>query len=437
MDPTTIGLIGMGLMLLLILLHVPIGVAMGVAGVATFGMIRGDLTPALTLFGTETVGKVGSTELAVIPLFLLMGSFATVGGLSSDLYRIAQALFGHVRGGLAVATIGGCAGFGAICGSSVATATTMTRIALPEMMKRNYSERLATGSIAAGGTLGMLIPPSIILVLYGVLTEQFVKTLFVAALLPGLLAVALHVLTILILVRRNPDLAAAGDRQPWSESLRALRDGWTAILLMIVVTGGIYAGVFSVNESASVGAFLAFLIALLRRRLTWPGFWAALRETAATTSMIYLMTIGASIFTYAVTISGLPEVIVTGIRDTGLPGIWVVILLMIMYLILGSIFETISSMVITIPFVYPLILGYGYDPIWWGILTVMVIEIGMITPPIGMNVFVMKAMLPRTRLSTIYAGVAPFIVADLIRLGLLIAFPAVSLALVNLFNLPH
>ena len=437
MEPTTIGLIGMGLMLLMILLHVPIGVAMGVAGVATFGMIRGNLAPALTLFGTETVGKVGSTELAVIPLFLLMGSFATVGGLSSDLYRIAQAFFGHVRGGLAVATIGGCAGFGAICGSSVATATTMTRIALPEMRRFGYREETATGVIAAGGTLGIMIPPSIILVLYGVLTEQFVKTLFVAALLPGLLAVGLHVLTILILVRRNPALAAAGEKQPWSESLRALRNGWTAVLLMIVVTGGIYAGIFSVNESAAVGAFLAFLIALLRGRLTWPGFWAALRETAATTSMIYLMTIGASIFTYAVTISGLPEVIVNGIRDTGLPGIWVVLLLMVMYLILGSIFETISSMVITIPFVYPLILGYGYDPIWWGILTVMVIEIGMITPPIGMNVFVMKAMLPRTSLSTIYAGVGPFIVADLIRLGILIAFPAVSLALVNLFNLPH
>ncbi|CUH63088.1 Neu5Ac permease [Thalassovita gelatinovora] len=437
MEPHIIGLLGLGLMLLLILMHVPIGVAMGVAGVATFGMIRGNLAPAMTLFGTETVGKVGSAELAVVPLFLLMGSFATVGGLSSDLYRIAHALIGHVRGGLAVATIGGCAGFGAICGSSIATATTMTRIALPEMMKRNYSERLATGSIAAGGTLGMLIPPSIILVLYGVLTEQFVKTLFVAALIPGLLAVSLHVFAILILVRRNPDLAMAGTRQPWSEFVQALRQGWAAVVLMFVVTGGIYAGVFSVNESASVGAFLAFLIALLRGRLTRRGFWQALQETAATTSMIYLMTIGASIFTYAVTISGLPELMVNGIRDTGLPGIWVVVLLMVMYLILGSIFETISSMVITIPFVFPLILSYGYDPIWWGVLTIMVIEIGMITPPIGMNVFVMKAMLPKTKLSTIYAGVAPFIVADLVRLGLLIAFPALSLFLVNLFNLPH
>ncbi|MCW1935044.1 TRAP transporter large permease [Pararhodobacter zhoushanensis] len=437
MEPYTIGLIGMGVMLLLILLHVPIGVAMGVAGVATFGMIRGNLTPALTLFGVETVSKVGSSELAVIPLFLLMGSFATVGGLSADLYRIAYALIGHIRGGLAVATIGGCAGFGAICGSSVATASTMTRIALPEMMKRNYSERLATGSIAAGGTLGMLIPPSIILVLYGVLTEQFVKTLFVAALIPAVLAVALHVITILILVRRNPDLASTGERQPWSELGRALRSGWTAVALMIVVTGGIYAGIFSVNESAAVGAFLAFLIALFRGRLTLKGFWSALQETAATTPMIYLMTIGASIFTYAVTISGLPEMLVDGIRDTGLPGIWVVVLLMIMYLILGSIFETISSMVITIPFVFPLILSYGYDPIWWGVLTVMVIEIGMITPPIGMNVFVMKAMLPKTKLSTIYAGVAPFIVADILRLAILVAFPALSLFLVNMFNLPR
>ncbi|WP_417626742.1 TRAP transporter large permease [Pararhodobacter aggregans] len=437
MEPYLIGLLGMGVMFALIVLHVPIGVAMGIAGVATFGLIRGDLGPALTLFGTETVSKVSSAELAVIPLFLLMGSFATVGGLSADLYRIAYALIGHIRGGLAVATIGGCAGFGAICGSSVATATTMTRIALPEMMKRNYSERLATGSIAAGGTLGMLIPPSIILVLYGVLTEQFVKTLFVAALLPGLLAVVLHIVTIMILVRLKPELASTGDKQPWIETLRALRDGWTAVLLMAAVSGGIYAGIFSVNESAAVGAFLAFLIALLRRRLSWPRFWSALQETAATTSMIYLMTIGASIFTYAVTISGLPRLIVAGIQDTGLPGIWVVMLLMVMYLILGSIFETISSMVITIPFVFPLIVGYGYDPIWWGVLTVMVIEIGMITPPIGMNVFVMKAMLPRTKLSTIFAGVAPFIAADILRLGILIAFPALSLFLVNLFNLPR
>ncbi|GAB5461511.1 TRAP transporter large permease [Hoeflea alexandrii] len=437
MDPATIGLLGMALMLLLIFIHVPIGVAMGISGVLTFGLIRGSFGPALSLFGTETVSKIASLELSVVPLFLLMGAFATFGGLSADLYRIAYAFIGHVRGGLAIATIGGCAGFGAICGSSIATATTMTRVALPEMMNRKYSERLATGSIAAGGTLGMLIPPSIILVLYGVLTEQFVKTLFVAALIPAVLAVGLHIVTIMILVRRNPALAPEGDVLPWSEGWKALKNGWAAVILMIVVTGGIYAGIFSVNESAAVGAFLAFVIAVARRRLSWRGFWAALRDTAATTSMIYLMIIGASIFTYAVTLSGLPEIIVNGIRDTGLPGIWVVILLMVMYLILGAIFDTISSMVITIPFVFPLILSYGYDPVWWGILTVMVIEIGMITPPIGMNVFVMKAMLPDTKLGTIYAGVGPFILADVIRLAILIAFPALSLMLVDFWDLPR
>lgn len=437
MEPHIIGLIGMALMLGMIFLHVPIGVAMGLAGVFTFGMIRGNFAPALTLFGTETVGKVASMELAVVPLFLMMGAFATVGGLSADLYRIAHAFIGHVRGGLALATIGGCAGFGAVCGSSIATATTMTRVAMPEMRKRRYSERLSTGSIAAGGTLGMLIPPSIILILYGVLTEQFVKTLFVAALVPALMAVVIYMLTIWIIVRRNPELAPPGEALPWREAWAALAQGWAAILLMIVVTGGIYSGVFSVNESAAVGAFLSFLIALFRGRLSMRGFWEALRDTAATTSMIYLMIIGASIFTYAVTISGLPEMIVRAIQGTGLPGIWVVVLLMLMYVVLGSIFDTISSMVITIPFVFPLILGYGYDPIWWGILTVMVIEIGMVTPPIGMNVFVMKAMLPRTTLRTIYAGVMPFLIADVIRLGLVIAFPALALWLVDAFALPR
>lgn len=437
MEPHIIGLIGLAAMLGMIFLHVPIGVAMGLAGFVTFGLIRGNFEAAATLFGTETIGKVASTELAVVPLFLLMGAFATVGGLSAELYRIAHALIGHVRGGLAIATIGGCAGFGAICGSSIATTTTMTRVALPEMMARGYAERLATGSIAAGGTLGMLIPPSIIFVLYGVLTETFVKTLFVAALIPAVLAVALHWVTIMILVRRAPDAAPAGLRASWAETRAAFGSGWAAVILMISVTGGIYAGVFSVTESASVGAFLAFLIALARGRLTRARIWEALRETASTTSMIYLMIIGASIFTYSVTLSGLPEMIVSGIRGLELPGVWVIVMLMVMYLILGAIFDTISSMVITIPFVFPLVLSYGYDPIWWGVINVMVIEIGMITPPIGLNVFVMKAMLPKTKLGTIYAGVTPFILADILRLGILIAAPGLALWLVDLWDLPR
>ncbi len=437
MEGSTIGLLGLGLMLLMIFAHVPIGVAMGLAGLLTFGMIRGDFMAAASLVSTETVDRVASTELAVIPLFLLMGAFATIGGLSADLYRVAYAFVGHMRGGLAVATIGGCAGFGAICGSSVATTATMTKVSLAEMVRRNYSERLATGSIAAGGTLGMLIPPSIIFVLYGVLTEQFVKTLFVAALVPAVLAVALHVATIAIVVRIRPEAGPAGDRSSWAERWQAVRSACASLFLMIVVTGGIYAGVFSVTESASVGAVLAFGIALARGRITTKTFWSALRETAATTSMIYLLMIGASIFTYAITISTLPEILVGAAGRSGLSPLAVVMLLMVMYLILGSIFDTVSSMVITMPFVFPLIVGYGLDPIWWGVINVMVIEIGMITPPIGLNVFVMKAMLPNTTLKTIFMGVGPFIVADIVRLLVLILFPALAIWLPNLLELPR
>ena len=437
MEGSTIGLLGLGLMLLMIFAHVPIGVAMGLAGLLTFGMIRGDFMAAASLVSTETVDRVASTELAVIPLFLLMGSFATIGGLSADLYRVAYAFVGHMRGGLAVATIGGCAGFGAICGSSVATTATMTKVSLAEMVRRNYSQHLATGSIAAGGTLGMLIPPSIIFVLYGVLTEQFVKTLFVAALVPALLAVALHVATIAIIVRIRPQAGPAGERSTWAERWQAVRSAGASLILMIIVTGGIYAGVFSVTESASVGAVLAFGIALVRGRITSKTFWSALRETAATTSMIYLLMIGASIFTYAITLSTLPEILVGAAGRSGLSPLAVVMLLMVMYLILGSIFDTVSSMVITMPFVFPLILGYGLDPIWWGVINVMVIEIGMITPPIGLNVFVMKAMLPDTTLKTIFTGVGPFIVADILRLLVLILFPVLAIWLPNLLGLPR
>lgn len=434
MDSEVIGLLGLGLMFLFIALHVPIGVSMALSGLVTFGLLR-NFDAAVSLFGTETVGKLASADLAIVPLFLLMGGFATVGGLSADLYRIAYAFVGHVRGGLAMATIGGCAGFGAICGSSVATTATMTRVALGEMLQRRYAETLATGSIAAGGTLGMLIPPSIIFVLYAVLTEQFVLTLFVAALLPALLAVTLHAIAVRIYVLVYPEAGPAGERTTFRERIRIVTDGWAAIALMITVTGGIYAGVFSVTESAAVGAALAFAIALIRRRLNWQEFWNVLSETAATTSMIYVIVIGASIFTYAITLSQLPELLVSTISASGLSPLTIVLLLMIMYLILGSIFDTISSMIITLPFVFPLILTLGYDPIWWGVINVMVIEIGMITPPIGMNVFVMKAMVPNVSLSTIFRGIAPFLAADLIRLMILILFPVIALYLPQLLRL--
>lgn len=422
-------------MLVLIALHIPIGVAMGIAGFIGVGLIIG-WAPAVTLFGTEGSAHLASSELAVIPLFLLMGSFAGAAGLSSDIYRLAYTFVGHRRGGLALATIGGCAGFGAVCGSSVATAATMTRIALPEMLNRKYHPSLAAGCIASGGTLGMLIPPSVIMVLYGVLTEQFVIALFVAAVVPGLLAVVLYFIAIAIYVRIKPESGPPGPRYSWAERRQVFIQSWGVIALAIIVSGGIYAGVFTVSEAAAVGAALAFAFTVGRGKLNRETLWDVLMETAASTGMIYVIIIGASIFSYFVTLSGLSEAFVTGVSELGVNKFVVLLLLYLMYLILGSIFDTVAAMVLTLPFVFPLIVNLGFDPIWFGVINVMVIEIGMITPPIGINVFVLHGMAKNIPLNAIFRGIVPFLIADVIRLGLLTVFPALALWLPRTLGTP-
>lgn len=426
MDPLLLASMGIGAMFALIALHVPIGVAMGLSGFVCVGLLLG-WDPAISLFKTEPSGVVASRDLAVIPLFLLMGSFAGAAGLSSDLYRLAYAVVGHYRGGLAMSTIGACAGFGAVCGSSVATAATMTRVALPEMLKRGYQPGLATGCIAAGGTLGMLIPPSVILVLYAVLTEQFVIALFIAAVIPGLVAVLLHFAAILTYVRLNPDSGPAGPRMPWPERWRVLRDSWGVVTLAVVVSGGIYGGIFTVAEAAAIGVCMALFFTILRGKLTWDILWKVLSESAANTGLIYLIIIGAHIFTYFVTLSQLPSAMTEWIDSLGLHPLLVMFLLHLMYIILGSIFDTVAAMVITLPFVFPLIIGLGFDPIWFGVINVMVIEIGMITPPIGINVFVLHGIARDIPLATIFRGIVPFLIADLIRLTILTLFPALAL----------
>jgi len=426
MDPILIASLGLIGMFVLIALHVPIGVAMATAGVVGFGALGG-WKPALSLLATEPVSVISSLDLAVIPLFLLMGSFAGISGLSSDIYRLAYAFVGHRRGGLALATIGGCAGFGAVCGSSLATAATMSRVALPEMLNRGYSTTLATGSIAAGGTLGMLIPPSVVMVIYAFLTEQFVITLFVAALIPGIIAIGAHFIAINILVARNPEIGPAGDRMPWSERLGVLKDSWGVLVLLLAVIGGIYGGVFTVNEAASLGAGLAFFFAVARRKMTMEAFWEALKDTAANTAMIYLIIAGASVFSSFITLSKMPDALVTLIADANLHPLMVIFVLMVVYLILGSVFDTIAAMVITLPFVFPLILDLGYHPIWWGVILVMVIEVGMITPPIGMNVFVLYGVAKTVPLNVIFRGILPFFYADIVRIIIIILFPALAL----------
>ena len=426
MEPLWVALLGLAGMFLLIFLHVPLGVAMGVAGVVGFGLIAG-FAPALTLLASETASLFSSLDLAAIPLFLMMGAFATVAGLSEDLYRIAYAFIGHRRGGLSMATIGGCAGFGAVCGSAVATAATFGKVALPQMIARGYSPGFAAGTVAAGGTLGAIVPPSIILVVYALLAEELIITLYVAAIVPALLAIALYFATVAVVVRLRPGAAPAGARMPWPERLAELRHGGPMALLLVTVLGGAMSGAFTATEAAAVGAALAFLFAVARRRLTRARFWAALMETASNTAMVYVIIAGAALFAYFVTLTQAPAVLVSAIGASGVPGPVIIALLLVMFIVLGAVFDEMAALVITMPFVLPLVKSLGYDPVWWGIVNVVVCELGMIVPPIGINVFVIHGLAREVPLAAIYRGVAPYIAADGLRLALLAAFPVLTL----------
>jgi C4-dicarboxylate transporter, DctM subunit len=433
MSPLLIGVLGLVMLFVLIALHVPIGVSMGLTGFVTIGYLIG-FGPAVGLFGAEGREVVSSEGLAVVAIFILMGAFANLSGLAQDLYRLAYAFFGHMRGGLAIATVGACGGFGSVSGSSVATTATMTRIALPEMAERGYATTLSAGSIAAGGTLGMLIPPSIVMIIYGILTEQFIIALFAAALIPGVLSVLIYFVAIRIIVMVNPAAGPAGPRVPWSERLQVLKGTWGVVTLAVIVSGGLYTGIFTPSESAAVGVSVAFMFAVMRGKVNWQSFFETLLEAAATTGMIYVIIIGAHIFSFFMTLSGLPEFIVGTIEGSGLSKYMILMLLFVMFIILGSIFDTIAAMVITLPFVFPLIISLGFDPIWWGVIMVIVMEIGMITPPIGMNVFIMHGMAKHIPLRTIFRGIAPFVVADFVRLGIVTAFPALALWLPEIWG---
>ena len=426
METTSTAAMALIAMFVLILFHVPVGVAMGVVGIVTYASLVGWM-PAFSLASIEFAHTFGSLDFAIIPLFLLMGSLAAQSGLSADLYRIANALVGHLRGGLSMATVASCALFGAVCGSSIATVATMTRIALPEMLQRGYAPRLAAGSVAAGGTLGVLIPPSVILVLYAILTEQFVLELFLAAVVPGIIAVVLQCFAILLYVRLNPGAAPPGPPVTWAQRGKAIKRGWGVVLLGAVVSIGIYAGIFTVNEAAAVGAGLAFAFVLLRRRLSASVARKVVAETASNTAMIYLIIIGASMLSYFLSASHLPADIVDRISALDLPPLVIVLGLYVMYIALGAIFDGFAAMVITLPFVLPVVIGLGYDPVWWGVIMVMVIEIGLITPPIGINVFVLHGMTDNIPMGTVFRGVIPFLLADIVRLVLLTLFPGLVL----------
>jgi C4-dicarboxylate transporter DctM subunit len=425
-SPVALTALGLAATFALILLQVPVGVAMGIAGVVGFGLLAG-FPPALAMIASETANNLASLDLATIPLFVLMGSFASMAGLSEDLYRLAHALLGHRRGGLAMATIGGCAGFGAVCGSSVATAATFGRASLPSMLARGYAPGFAAGTVASGGTLGILIPPSSIMVIYAVLAQELIVTLYIAALLPALIAVVLHLATIAAYTRWHPGEAPCGARAGAAERLQAVRASWPVLVLATAVVGGMAAGVFTATESAAVGAVLAFGFALMRRSVTRAALRTALAGTASTAAMIYVLIIGASLFGYFAAVTQAPQALVEAVQASGVP-VWAAVLaLMALFIAAGAVFDEVAAMVVTMPFVLPLIKSWGFDPVWWGVINVVVIELGMLVPPLGMNVFVVKGVAPQIPLAAIYRGVAPYVASNIVRLALLLAFPALSL----------
>lgn len=422
-SPLTLALVVFVSMWVLILLTVPIGIAMGIAGlIGTATLLENSLS--LDVLGSEVTAFVLQDSLSVLPLFLLMGAFASVAGIGSDLYRLAYALVGHIKGGLAHASILACAAFGTLTGSSVATQMSIGRIALFEMRERHYSAELAAGSIAAGGTLGQLIPPSSALILYAIMAEQSVGQLFIGAIIPGLLATLLYMTTVVVWLIFFPKHAEPGPKAPTSELVAAAKSAWSVLLLLGVVLGGIYFGFFTELEAGSVGAAGAFLIAAARGKINANTFWTTMADTTRTLAMMYSLIFGVTMLSFFFGISGVPAAFIDFINSLGLSPLGAVICLILCYLVLGTAMDAFAMMVITIPIFVPLVESLGFDPIWWGVITIMCVEAGMISPPFGLNIFVISALDSRIPLSTVYRGCWPFFGSSVIKIILLILFPA-------------
>jgi tripartite ATP-independent transporter DctM subunit len=410
------------------MLRVPVGMAMGLVGVTGFGYIVG-MTPALKQVGITSMRTVTDYNFAVVPMFLLMGAFATTSGMSRELFRAGNAFLGHLRGGLGIATIAACGGFAAICGSSVATAATFSKVAYPEMRRFNYPQSFATGVIAAGGTLGIMIPPSTVFAVYGLITEQDVGKLFVAGVLPGILAVAMYMITITIIGYAKPGYLPVGVKSSGAEKLAALKDVWATLLLFAFVIGGIYGGLFTATEAAGMGAGGAFIIGVVRGRLSLADIRRSLLEATRTTAAVFTILIGALLFGYFLTVTQTPQNITTFLTGLGLGKYGVLVLIMLMYLVLGCLMDALAMIILTVPIIFPVIIALGFDPIWFGVLIVMTVELGLIHPPVGMNIFVIKSVVEDVKISTIFYGVLPFIITDILRLAILIAFPIIALYL--------
>ena len=417
-------LLGFAALFALMLLRVPLAFAMGFVGLAGMGLMRS--WPAAYASAAGEIIDIAKYTLSVVPLFILMGNLVTKAGMSRELFRASYAFVGHRRGGLALSTITASAGFGAICGSSLATVATMARVAMPEMRRYGYADSFAAGTVAAGGTLGILIPPSVIMVIYGIMTEQSIGALFAAGLVPGLLATALYMAAAAIVTARAPQLGPPGERIEWAQRWQALREIWSVLALFVVVIGGIYGGLFTATEAAGVGAVGGLAFALARRALTWRSLIESFSESGRTSAMLFTILIGASIFSNFINYTSMPTDLRDWIAGFGVTPLVVVLFMCLIYLVLGTAMESLSMILLTVPIFFPLIVHLGLDPIWFGVLIVCVVEIGMITPPVGMNVFVLRSVLPDVPTNAIWRGVFPFVLADVVRMGILLAFPILS-----------
>jgi tripartite ATP-independent transporter DctM subunit len=438
MDPIWLAAASFPVLLVLIFLRVPIGLSMLVVGLFGSWQVYGSAMPLLNQMKNLAYGQFSSHSLSIVPLFLLMGQFATLGGMSQALFKAAEAFLGHRKGGLAMAAIGACAGFGAICGSSLATAATMGQVALPELKRAGYAGSLSAGTLAAGGTLGILIPPSIVLVIYAILAEQNIAKLFAAAFIPGILAALGYMLVINIVVRLNPKLAGSVPPMPWPERWQAVGAVWPVLVIFVVVVGGIYSGLFTPTEGAAVGAVATGVLAWLRGGLTRKKLQEAFESTAGGTAMVFMIVLGAAAYNSFLALSQLPQELAGWVGAQGFSPYMVLWAILVFYLIFGCVMDSLSMILLTIPIFFPMVSGldFGLTPeetaIWFGILVLIVVEVGLITPPVGMNLFVIQSMAPDISIRDTYRGVWPFVASDLIRVTLLVIFPAITLVALRL-----
>jgi C4-dicarboxylate transporter, DctM subunit len=429
MTPLVVGYIGLAILILLLFSGLHIGIVMGVIGFLGMAYLNG-WDAGLGVMKTVPFSSFASYDFSVIPLFLLMGEFCFHANISDDLYIAAHKIMGKVRGGLAIATIGACAAFSAVSGSSVATAATMSKVALPEMKRYGYDMALATGTLAAGGTLGILIPPSVVLVTYGILTSQSIGKLFLAGFVPGIMQAILFMIVIYYVCWRNPSMGPSGPGSSLIEKIKALKGTWIVVLLFLIVIGGIYFGIFNANEGAGIGAMGALIFAVARKRLGWKQYKESVVEACKTTAMILFIVVGAMILGYFLTVTKLPaefSLLITGAQVNRYI-VWCFVI--ILYLFLGTIMDTLAMILLTVPIIYPTLCGpngLGFDPIWYGIMLVILVEIALITPPVGMNVFVIKGMAPEVPTSTIFKGIVPFLIADGFQVAILTIFPIIVL----------